>query len=506
MRDRVGTFLLLAAVSLAGASPALAQQKALGELTTKDVQTRVRLFLEDRGRGVELADVVIDVENIRLKKGAENVYTLEWIYFPAFSELSPAARQAVERKLQVILEEVLAKYRGGLLARQKQDQLTLRFVHQAAQSRLVPLAQLTSAMVRGQVDRFLTEQPALVRTLRSRVVLDVANLFYHKPSEGLALVWRAPRHNLPNDEESAVRKDLLKVLVVALGNYQGGLISLQDLERLAPHISIQFMDHAASAPATPRTGYYAVWRPICGCGGSCWIVEWHPYSVAPVPGAAPEMLGAPRIAALFVPPGGYAYPAAVTQAEPIVVERAPVLHPAEAPRSWVANALGMNPATTAAATTAAPTARPWELALLRDDQLVDDYPKDALICFAQGRAAYLRRDYGEARAYLTHAVKLNDQDARFWYFKALAELAMGRRDLANVSAQHGKDLAVRSLPAAEQIRLSLLGVPAADSQFLASRALPGLDGTRIEEVARPGREAGTLDTQALPVVGGTVAR
>jgi hypothetical protein len=475
MRDRVGTFLLLAMVFLAGTSPALAQRKALGELTSKDVQARVRLYLENQGRSIELAEVVIDAENIRLKKGAENVYTLEWAYTPAFRELPPAARRAVEQKLQTILEEVLTKFRGGLLARQKQDQLTYRFVQQPAQPRPVPLAQLTSAMVRGQVDRFLAGRPALVKELASRVVLDVANLSYHKPSAGLALVWRVPRRNLPSDEESAVRKQLLEVLVVALGLYNGGLVSPKDLERLAPNIKVQFVDRTASAPPTPRTGYYAVWRPVCGCCGRTWILEWHSYSPTTAPGAAPERLGAPRSAALFAPPG-YAYPAAVTHAEPVIVERAPILHPAEAPPSWAANMVGAN-----SATLAAPTARPWELTFPRDDQLVNDYPRDALVCYTRGRAAYLRRDYGEARAYLTHAVKRNDQDARFWYFKALAELAMDRRDLADQSAQRGKDLAARNLPAAEPIRLALEGVPASARQFLAQR-LPRTGGAPLASV------------------------
>jgi hypothetical protein len=449
----VGTILLLAAVFLAGAAPALAQRKALGELTSEDVQARVRLYLENQGRDVELAEVVVDVKNLRLHKGAENVYTLEWTYTPAFRELSPAARRAVERKLEGILEEVLTKFRGGLVARQKQDRLTYRFVQQAAQAQPVPLAQLSSAMVRGQVDRLLTERPALVKALESRVVLDVANLFYHKPSEGLALVWRVPRRNLPRDEESAVRKQLLEVLVLALAQYQGGLISRMDLERLAPNIKIQLVDRAVSAQTMPRTQYYAVWRPVCGCCGSGWILEWRPHPAAMAPGASPEVLGAPRSAALFE--------------RPIVVERAPTLRPAEAPPSWVANALGAN-----SPTTVAPIARPWQLTFPRDDQLVDDYPKDALACYTHGRAAYLRRNFGEARAYLTRAVKLHDQDARFWYFKALAELAMGRRDLANQSAQRGKDLAARSLPAAEQIRLSLQGVPAEARQFLALRQPP----------------------------------
>jgi hypothetical protein len=460
----VGTFLLLAAVFHAGASPALAQRKALGELTTKDVQARVRLFLENQGRDVELAEVVVDVDHIMLKKGAENVYTLEWTYFPAFRELSPAARQAAERKLEGILKEVLTTFRGGLVVKQKQDQVAYRVVLQPAQARTVPLAQVTAAMVRGQVDRFLAARPALVKVFASRVVLDVANLVYHPLSEeGISLTWRVPRRNLHIDDESAVRKELLEVLVVALGQSPGGLISGADLQRLAPNMNIQFEDRAAPARTTPTpTQYYAVWQPVFGCCGSGWMVEWRPYPAATAPGAAPERLGAPQRASQLAPTGGNADPAAVTQADPSTVERAAVPDPVEAPQALAADA-----PSTDSPIAAAPTARPWELRIPRDDELVDNYPKGALECYTLGRAAYLRRDYGEARAYLTHAVKLDDQDARLWYFKALAELAMDRRDLADVSAQRGKDLAARSLPAAEQIRLSLEGVAADARRFLA---------------------------------------
>lgn len=439
MHDRVRTILLLAAVFLIGAAPAFAQKKSLAELTAEDVQTRVKVYLESQGLDVELAEVVIDAAKIKLRKGTENVYTLEWAYSPVVGELPPAARKAVERKLQAILEHVLHEFRGGLVARQKQDRLQYRFVPEAGQARPVPLAQLTSALVRRQVTRFLAERPRLVGELEARVVLNVADLVYRKPSEGLALVWRVPRRALPTDEEGAVRKQLRAVLLAALGEYQGGLIGPKELQTLAPNVEIEFVNRAESARA-PGTAYYPVCRLVCGCCGSCWIVEWHPYPASP--GAAAMMVG---------------------ESKPIAVERAPMFLPGTVPPEFgpVIGADAPSPARTIAA-------RSWELRAPRDDELVDDYPKDALVCYQRGRAAYLRRDYGEARAYLTHAVQLNHRDARMWYFKALAELAMQRRDLANGSAQRGKDLEARGLPAGEPIRLSLQGVPEAAREFLAA--------------------------------------
>jgi hypothetical protein len=462
MYDRLRTILLLAAVFLLGASPALAQKKSLAELTAEDVQARVKLYLESRGQDVELAEVVVDAKKIRLRKGDENVYTLEWAYSPAFGELPPAMQKAVERRLQVILEEVLNKFRGGLVARGRQEKLTYRFVQGPAQARPVPLAKLTSPMVRGQVDRFLVERPALVKEIKEKVMLKVTNLDYRKPSDGLALVWVVPRREpLSIKEEVVIGRKLLAVLIVALGQYQGGLISPKDLRALEPKMKIDFVNQAAAAPKTPKTqpprpAYHPVWRLVCGCCGSCWVVEWvpSPGSNAPAgPATGPERLGAPKPAAYLMPAG-----------EPIVVERAPILLPAKV-AGHRANVVG-------AGTIARVQTKAWELRLATDSELVDDYPKDALACYARGRAAYLRRGYGEARAYLTHAVKLNGGDARFWYFKALAELAMERRDLANASALHGKELEGRGLPAGASIRQALQGVPEAAREFLAAVRTP----------------------------------
>jgi hypothetical protein len=47
-----------------------------------------------------------------------------------------------------------------------------------------------------------------------------------------------------------------------------------------------------------------------------------------------------------------------------------------------------------------------------NDELIDDYPKDAVTCYSRSYAAYRQRDYGIARALVNHAVKLNSEDAR----------------------------------------------------------------------------------------------
>jgi hypothetical protein len=195
-----------------------------------------------------------------------------------------------------------------------------------------------------------------------------------------------------------------------------------------------------TGPGTPRVTepvplvagpwyYYDLCAPCgapCGCGAPFWYGGYYPY---------------------------YSYPFYYAGVRPLPV--------------YVAQSIGPAPS---APSIALSSSVAWELRLPREDELTDDYPRDALTCYNLGRQAYLKRDYIAARAYLTHAVKLDDQDARFWYIKALAELALERQPLARASAQRGMDLQARGLPGAESIAAALQRVPQAGLQFLAGAA------------------------------------
>jgi len=60
-------------------------------------------------------------------------------------------------------------------------------------------------------------------------------------------------------------------------------------------------------------------------------------------------------------------------------------------------------------------------------------PFGASIRYSKGYHAYWRGDYQAALDELDEAVALDPQDARFWYYKGLAEHAMGRSVWAEVS-------------------------------------------------------------------------
>jgi hypothetical protein len=64
-------------------------------------------------------------------------------------------------------------------------------------------------------------------------------------------------------------------------------------------------------------------------------------------------------------------------------------------------------------------------------------PGDALGLYARAVRAYGYRDYQEADDLAWAALQLHDQDARFWYVKALCERALGEHDAALASARQG---------------------------------------------------------------------
>jgi hypothetical protein len=279
------------------------------------------------------------------------------------------------------------------------------------------------------------DRTAFVEALDKIVVLGVKNLEYRKPSQGLALRWRMLRKELPADQEPQTREQLMALVTLALS----GVVAPADLKTLAAATTITFGDQQQQATEVAQWYYLTqcqpYWAPFGWYSfvGSDWSY-WVPVPAVVVAAPAPQAVVAAR-----------EQPAAADA--PVVASR-PTLPKYDASH---------------------------ELRLPRENELVDDYPTDALACYTRGRLAYLRRDYGEARAYLTRAVQLDDRDARFWYFKALAELAMDQPKRAVASGTRGKDLQARGLPAAEQIQLALDRVPEAARQFLASvNALPSM--------------------------------
>jgi hypothetical protein len=82
-------------------------------------------------------------------------------------------------------------------------------------------------------------------------------------------------------------------------------------------------------------------------------------------------------------------------------------------------------------------------------------PSDAIDLFWQGYSLYWKQEYGEAREYLVAATRLNGEDARFWYYRALTEVALGNDSAADGALNRAVTLHHQGLPRTDVIGRSL---------------------------------------------------
>ena len=86
--------------------------------------------------------------------------------------------------------------------------------------------------------------------------------------------------------------------------------------------------------------------------------------------------------------------------------------------------------------------------------------------FWVGYRSYWQGDYDRALAGFDAAVRLDAQDARFWYYKALAERALGHAEAAEASARRGRELHAALKPKAELVDAALERVQGQERRFL----------------------------------------
>jgi tetratricopeptide (TPR) repeat protein len=72
-----------------------------------------------------------------------------------------------------------------------------------------------------------------------------------------------------------------------------------------------------------------------------------------------------------------------------------------------------------------------------------------------GYNLYRQRDYAEALRYFEAATRLADNDARYWYYRALSERALGDEDGARRSARRAGELHRQGKPRADVVGLAL---------------------------------------------------
>jgi tetratricopeptide (TPR) repeat protein len=80
---------------------------------------------------------------------------------------------------------------------------------------------------------------------------------------------------------------------------------------------------------------------------------------------------------------------------------------------------------------------------------------DAEGLFWKGYRQYWQSEHEDALTYFEAATELFDEDARFWYYRALAETVLGMTREADISLRHAADLHLRGRPSMEAISQAL---------------------------------------------------
>lgn len=287
---------------------------------------------------------------------------------------------------------------------------------------------LTTEDVRRQVLAYLQDEGKEQAATLSRLVeLDVKTLTYRQaPPDLFVVVWevRSPRRDWPAAEKTPVEQSLRTVLVQALGQYKGGLLSrdftrLQFLVQIEPAVTAVTPPAERPQPKGPRLvqGYLRV--PVLIGPGFIGVMR------VPVTLLVQDPADHPLLQPWYLDDDGR--PLAQPSPPPPSVQVAAIL-PVAAPADKLA-----------------PVER-----LVRGRTFVD-----APQLFTLGQARYWRGEPEEALDYLEAAIRLDREDARSWYFKGLVELALGRQAAARQSFARAVELHAQDKPGRDEIALAL---------------------------------------------------
>ena len=334
----------------------------------------------------------------------------------------------------------------------------------------VPLKELTQEKLRDWVSVAVKAgraDPARAdfwKETDALIVVDPDRIVYHgEKGVPVSLTWECqPRRGLDGEERAKAKKDLQLVFDHAVRVSEGGLLSDDDAKLLAvvssfavgpnpaPPVVVanpdegerlrRQLDEARAEvdrlrrEAEPRR-YIMVVQPSSmiyyDCASHCWLPG--PASVVYYPaGSAAE---APRrelprppafVAPTPTPAGG--------------------LPPPEAPRP--------------------PLEKPLPPLEKPSPEKKGDRSEEAVRVFWVGYRNYWQGDYDRALASFDSAVRLDDEDARFWYYKALAERGLGDAEKAEASAKRGRELHAALKPKADLIGAALERVQGQERRFL----------------------------------------
>jgi len=317
---------------------------------------------------------------------------ITWALQPARAKLTPAEEMQIKTQATGLLKDALGQYKGGLLS-EGFDKLNFEVTLQPAD---LP-AQVDEDAIRKRAAEYLAEKKPSVRLLSQFVVLDPEGIVYRRTRKPGALTWTVTARSDISGYESLLKENVHDVLTNILGTYKGGLFNAQQMDKVRPLIDVQLkIPPKSSDPAGSQAGSLAAAAPGCVVG------------VVP-PNAAPKGTGGSR------GPGS---------------SPEPLMPPAEDPEP-----------------------SPMKKEMPSADK--NGEAAEAAQLYRRGQDSYWEGKYQQALMQLQAAIQLNPEDARFWYYKGLAEMKLNRRQEALKSFEKALDLHSRGKPGSDAIKESL---------------------------------------------------
>lgn len=302
---------------------------------------------------------------------------------------------------------------------------------------------LTTELLRRHVQAQLDTRPTGLKGVAALVELKtLAGLTY----QGGQVRWEVTATQaLTAEQRTQVVKTLQSFVRTSLGQASDNPVSIP-LEQI--QVIVKTSDPEVTPkpvrqvpPAAPTVQYYFVSTSCCGHG--YWVAGWAP---------APSMSAG---TAHGVRAAGRSARAAAARADGALLATPPRLVAMRAGSDRAVqdvSPLGDEQAAAAAGPT--PT-------LVPPDAKADDAPR----FFSRGYHYYWQGDHEAALAHLEVAVVLNDQDARYWLYKALAERALGD-ERAPDSVRRAAELQQQSLPGSQHARSALERVQGPEREWL----------------------------------------
>lgn len=324
----------------------------------------------------------------------------------------------------------------------------------SGQAQIVKLENLTERLLRERVASYLQKPEAQTQFTAVRGLIAVsADQIDVTPKTGKPerVVWRyQERTALSPRDRDAVARVLRDVLVQVLGNHQGGLLADAD-----------------AAPVLKVTEYVPTAGGVGGSGASA--------GGAAGAGAGQGTAGGGRWAWTWVWQGSCCGPTVAVPVWYYVPARRVVAEAAPAP-------------------VYGPSSRRLAVAEIKG--------LDAPALYDRAVALYWDNDPEGARELLTRAVERAPRDARIWYFKALAERALGDTRAATASAQRGAALEKIGRSDSVEVSLALERVQGPARLFLRQALDPATSLAEARQIAEAPIDATVRPATTTPVSAG----